>query len=87
MASKLFTSSPTHKSSKINALGSKNVVSVPPLKQAELFHIDKNIEIDGVEMGVLDNGTPYLSESGLARMCGIDRKALNRMAANWPAGG
>lgn len=35
-------------------------------------------------MGVLENGIPYLTESGLARMCGIDRKVLNRLAINWP---
>lgn len=51
--------------------------------QGELFHVEKQIEIDGIEMGVLENGTPYLSESGLARMCGIDRKVLNRLAINW----
>lgn len=51
--------------------------------QAELFHVEKQIEIDGIEMGVLENGIPYLSESGLARMCGVDRKVLNRLAANW----
>jgi len=54
-----------------------------PVK-AELFHVEKQIEIDGVEMGVLENGVPYLTESGLARMCGIDRKVLNRLAINWP---
>lgn len=83
MASKSLTSSPTPKSKQIKGLGEKKAVLVPPQIQRDLFHIEKNIEIDGVEMGVLDNGTPYLSESGLARMCGIDRKALNRMAANW----
>jgi hypothetical protein len=76
--------SPTPKPNKIKALGVKNAVLVPPLVQTELFHVEKQIEFDGVEMGVLDNGVPYISESGLARMCGIDRKALNRMAANWP---
>jgi hypothetical protein len=45
--------------------------------------VEKQIEYDGIEMGVLDNGVPYISESGLARMCGIDRKALNRLAVHW----
>ena len=35
-------------------------------------------------MGVLENGVPFLTESGLARMCGIDRKGLNRLAKDWP---
>lgn len=61
-------------------------VLVPPpkvIEQACLFQVEKQIEYDGVEMGVLENGLPYLSENGLARMCGIDRKALNRLAENW----
>jgi hypothetical protein len=56
---------------------------VPPSAQGDLFHVEKQIEHDGIEMGVLENGIPYLTESGLARMCGIDRKALNRLAINW----
>lgn len=55
----------------------------PGPEQGQLFHVEMQIEIDGIEMGVLENGTPYLSESGLARMCGIDRKVLNRLAINW----
>ncbi|MBD9432659.1 hypothetical protein IB257_22185 [Achromobacter sp. ACM03] len=51
--------------------------------QHALFKVEAQAEIDGVEMGVLDTGIPYLTESGLARMCGIDRKVLNRLAINW----
>lgn len=55
----------------------------PTPPQGALFHVEKQIEIDGVEMVVLENGVPYLTERGLARMCGIDRKVLNRLAINW----
>ena len=48
-----------------------------------LFHVEKQIEYDGIVMGVLENGTPYLSETGLARMCGIARSVLYLLAANW----
>lgn len=51
--------------------------------QQPLFQVEKQTEIDGVEMGVLENGVPYLTERGLARMCGIDRKVLNRLASKW----
>ncbi|MDB5842670.1 MAG: hypothetical protein JWQ23_4622 [Herminiimonas sp.] len=54
-----------------------------PGYQVPLFRVEKQIEFDGVEMGVLDNGIPFLTESGLARMCGIDRKVLNRLAIGW----
>ncbi|WBF66733.1 hypothetical protein LN040_13510 [Desulfovibrio subterraneus] len=51
--------------------------------QGVLFRVEKQVEYRGVEMGVLENGTPYLTESGLARMCGVDRKVINRLASNW----
>jgi hypothetical protein len=52
-------------------------------QQPDLFQVYCQTEIDGVEMGVLSNGVPYLSGRGLARMCGIDHAVLHRMAANW----
>jgi hypothetical protein len=82
--SKKSTVGPTSKASIINDLGDKSSVLVPAKNsQADLFQVEKQIVIDGVEMGVLENGIPYLTESGLARMCGIDRKVLNRLAINW----
>lgn len=76
---------PTLKSNESNSLLPKKVsLGPPPEEQQVLFHVEKQIEYDGVEMGVLENGIPYLTESGLARMCGIDRKVLNRLAINWP---
>lgn len=76
---------PTRKTNKINELAEISIGLGPanePVQQV-LFHVEKQTEIDGVEMGVLENGIPYLTESGLARMCGIDRKVLNRLAAGW----
>lgn len=34
-------------------------------------------------MGILADGTPYLSEVGLAQFCGIDQKTLNELSRNW----
>ncbi len=78
-----MVSRPTLKTSNSNKLAPSGVDLVPPPAQGELFHVEKQAEVNGVEMGVLENGMPYLTESGLARMCGIDRKVLNRLAANW----
>jgi hypothetical protein len=77
--------SPMQKTSKNKDLTRKQEVLGPPSESAQhvLFHIEKQREIDGIEMGVLENGIPYLTESGLARMCGIDRKVLNRLAIGW----
>jgi len=34
-------------------------------------------------MGVLSDGTPYLTMRGLARMCGVDNATLFRLTSNW----
>lgn len=75
---------PHQNPSKINRLGSK-LTGLPPTNQADLFHIEKHAEFDGIEMGVLESGVPYLSERGLSKMCGLDSKSLREMASNWPA--
>ena len=62
----------------------RDLVPSPKMVQGCLFQVEKQCEIDGIEMGVLENGIPYLTEAGLARMCGIDRKVLNRLAIEWP---
>jgi hypothetical protein len=43
-------------------------------------------EIDGVEMGVLDDGTPFLTGRSLARLCGVAPSAVIKQAANWKDG-
>lgn len=43
----------------------------------------KEVEKDGIVMGVLNDGTPYLSQRGLAKMCGVDRKAISVLTDNW----
>lgn len=40
-------------------------------------------EVDGVGMGVLNDGTPFLTLRGLARMCGVDNASIVRMTAQW----
>lgn len=40
-------------------------------------------EVDGVGMGVLSDGTPFLTLRGLARMCGIDHTMIIRITASW----
>jgi hypothetical protein len=53
-------------------------------RQMELFPV-KEVEVDGIQMGVLSDGTPYLTLRGLARMCGINHMPLLRLANNWDA--
>lgn len=45
--------------------------------------IAKQIEIDGVGMGVLSDGTPFLTGRGLARLCGVTHAQIQRLSAEW----
>lgn len=38
---------------------------------------------DGIPMGVLSDGTPYLTLYGLAKLCGIDEAPLRLFTSNW----
>jgi hypothetical protein len=40
-------------------------------------------EVDGVEMGVLNDGTPFLTERGLARITGVKRNAIAYQAQTY----
>jgi hypothetical protein len=40
-------------------------------------------EVDGVGMGVLTDGTPFLNIRGLARMCGVDHSMIIRITGDW----
>jgi hypothetical protein len=51
-------------------------------KQIALFPVTE-VEVDGIQMGVLSDGTPFLTLRGLARMCGIDHTVLLRLATDW----
>lgn len=54
----------------------------PKNHQLDLFPV-MEVERDGVQMGVLSDGSPYLTLRGLARMCGVDNAALVRLISNW----
>jgi hypothetical protein len=47
------------------------------------FQIAAEREVDGVGMGVLSNGAPFLTLRGLARMCGVPNSVIVRMTAQW----
>lgn len=62
---------------------SAEIANLTAGEEISLFHVEKQVEFDGIEMGVLESGLPYLSETGLARMCGITRKTLYQLATSW----
>jgi len=42
-----------------------------------------NREVDGIEMGVLSDGTPFLGARGLARICGVAPSVIIEWANDW----
>ncbi len=43
-------------------------------------------EVDGIEMGVLQDGTPFLTGAGLAKACGVPRSVIYERAKDWKDG-
>jgi len=51
-------------------------------KELDLIPITEG-EIDGIGMGVLSDGTPYLSARGLARLCGVVASGITTLTSSW----
>lgn len=56
--------------------------TTPPQRALNL-NIEKEAEIAGVGMGVLTDGTPYLTQRGLARLCGLTHSVISEITAEW----
>ena len=73
------------KTIKINSLTTKEdvlgAINLPV--QRELFHAEKQAEINGIEMGVLESGVPYLTGRGIESMCGLGHGPFHRLTSNW----
>ncbi|WP_067519594.1 hypothetical protein [Endozoicomonas ascidiicola] len=54
-----------------------------PVQGSLDLKVEKEVEVDGVGMGVLSDGTPYLTGRGLARLCGVDNSVITRLGAEW----
>ena len=61
--------------------------SVGQLATQKQIPLDLGIEIqrdvNGIEMGVLDNGIPYLTQRGLSGITGIARNAIQNITKEW----
>ena len=73
----------TKKNVTISQLPAKSTAN-PITGQLNLF-IDKQMEIDGIGMGVLSDGTAFLNGRGLARMCGVNNARIVEMGQEWDA--
>ncbi len=40
-------------------------------------------DVNGIEMGVLENGIPFLTQNGLAKICGAARSVIYDIAQEW----
>ena len=77
---KAATPSPSRISTLMELAGKKTAVS----KQGKLdLGIERQAEVDGVEMGVLSDGTPYLTGRGLATLCGVHHSVIQDINADW----
>lgn len=47
------------------------------------LYSEVEVTVDGIPMGVLNDGTPYLTLYGLAKLCGIDDTPLRVFTTNW----
>lgn len=47
------------------------------------LEINKNAEVQGIGMGVLADGTPYLNQRGLASLCGIENAHIGTISSQW----
>lgn len=68
---------------KNNNLASSEVVLGATPIQGVLFHVEKQVTVQDIEMGVLESGVPYLTGRGIERMCGIAHGPFHRLTSNW----
>ena len=72
------------KRNKNSKLAANSGVSPAPHKQLRLdLGIKVERDVAGVEMGVLDNGIPYLTQTGLAAMAGAARSTIFEITREW----
>jgi hypothetical protein len=63
-------------------ISSSNLTTGPSQFSLDLEIVVES-EIDGVGMGVLGDGTPFLTLRGLARMCGVDSSTIVKLTSEW----
>lgn len=71
----------TNNNSKLSVVAHPKPIN--PRQQTLDLGISKQIEIDGVGMGVLSNGIPFLTGRGLARICGISNSVIVDIGNEW----
>ncbi|MGE0056011.1 MAG: hypothetical protein AB7S74_17580 [Hyphomicrobium sp.] len=60
-----------------------NALTVNPAQGILELSVDRQDEIDGIGMGILNDGTPFLNQRGLARMCGVQNAHIGTISSEW----
>lgn len=58
----------------------------PAQSQLKLLEVAISITDNGIEMGVLRDGTPYLTERGLGRICDVSPSSISKQSVLWATG-
>lgn len=82
---KKVTKAAPHKPIKNNALAPKSNTKAAPLQGSLDLGIEIEKDVGGIEMGVLENGIPFLTQSGVAKICGTTRSVIYDITQEWAA--
>lgn len=63
--------------------GNKPMTPATPLQLTLDLGIEVEKNVNGIEMGVLQNGLPYLTQRGLAQMSGAARSSIQEITQQW----
>lgn len=74
----------TPKASHFNKIGG-NMPSLPATPKQYVLDIGIQVQkdVNGIEMGVLENGIPFLTQNGLAKISGAARSVIYDIAQEW----
>jgi hypothetical protein len=61
----------------------KKTHSTTPVQSHFDFAIQMQNEVNGIEMGVLENGIAYLTQSGLGEICGTTHSRISEITKEW----
>lgn len=56
---------------------------ITPRQGALDLCVERRATIQGVEMGVLSDGTPFLTQRGVARLCGVENAHIGSISSGW----
>lgn len=72
------------KANKINILAPKSGgMEITPSQGQLPLGIEREMDLGGIGMGVLSDGTPYLNQRGLAVLCGVQNAHIGYISAQW----